>query len=262
MFEREKYDVLQAVRRFFGFAGKTGTPEEWLLREEGFGKLLIDLAGLRVILCGGTITSVFTGSKINDLDFYVEDAAAIPEVEALFFKYFPVKTFTSQNAMTFQRESPGRAYNIQLITRFTGSPAQIFKSFDFTVCQGAYKFCEQRFELAERFLADNAKKRLVFCGHSHYPICALYRTLKYRKKGYTVPGSTLMHIALAIVQLDIKSYKQLKEQLMGVDTMYLQGLLQGESYLDDLPVDYGKFVAEAFERINRYVYEQDEMDEQ
>jgi hypothetical protein len=36
---------------------------------------------------------------------------------------------------------------------------------------------------------------------------------------------------------------------MGIDTMYLQKLLEAKS--PDAPVDYGEFVAEAFKRIDQ-----------
>lgn len=59
-----------------------------------------------------------------------------------------------------------------------------------------------------------------------------------------------MHIALAIVQLKISNYRELKEQLMGVDTMFLQGLLAAKS--PDAPVEFGEFMDEAFKCINEY----------
>jgi hypothetical protein len=40
----------------------------------------------------------------------------------------------------------------------------------------------------------------------------------------------------------------LKEQLMGIDTMFLQGLLNAKD--PDAPVEYGEFLEEAFKRLN------------
>jgi hypothetical protein len=139
-----------------------------------------------------------------------------------------------------------------LITRFSGTPAKIFDDFDFTITHGAFNFSADIFELGERFFPDLVARRLVYAGSSKYPICALYRTKKYGARGYTVSGSTLMHIALSIVQLKIHTYKQLKEQLMGIDTMFLQGLLNRfpDKYEDSLPVNYGEFVSDIFAAID------------
>ena len=63
-----------------------------------------------------------------------------------------------------------------------------------------------------------------------------------------------MHIALCIVQLNIQNYKQLKNQLFGIDTIYLQNLLSSKKYQDymeqGVPVDYGEFIAEVFAAID------------
>jgi hypothetical protein len=69
-----------------------------------------------------------------------------------------------------------------------------------------------------------------------------------------------MHIALSIVRLDIQSYKQLKQQLMGIDTIYLQKLLARPEYADVLPVDYGKFLQDAFESIDGVPHDQEEFE--
>ena len=138
---------------------------------------------------------------------------------------------------------------MQLITRFTGEAEDIFQWFDFTVTHGAYDFEKEGFVFGDRFFMDVSKRRLVYSGASKYPICAMYRTKKYVARGYELPGSTIMHIALSIVQLQIENYQQLKEQLMGIDTVYLQKLLEAKQ--PDAPVDYGEFIYEAFQTIDR-----------
>jgi hypothetical protein len=62
-----------------------------------------------------------------------------------------------------------------------------------------------------------------------------------------------MHIALSIVRLDIKGYKELKQQLLGIDTSMLQNLLDSPKYRSkiegNVPVDYGEFIEDAFKEI-------------
>jgi hypothetical protein len=205
-------------------------------------------------LAGGAINSIFTGRGVKDLDFYMAYPETKDECIAIFTKYFGEPYFKSPNAISWKRKAHGSrsVFHVQLITRFIGSPREIFDWFDFTIVQGSYDFIYRQFEFGDRFFQDVAARRLVYCGKSKYPICAMYRTKKYMARGYTCPGSTIMHISLSIVRLEIKTYKDLKEQLMGIDTAYLQDLLNQEKYNDSLPVDYGVFLADALSSINGY----------
>lgn len=257
---KEQQAIIQRVREFFGaleieyvpldpneepsksFTNALQARINW---EED---LFNGLADCSIILCGGAVTSAFSGAPIKDLDFYVEDASKLDSARAFIEKYFPADSlFRSINADTWTRKGKGRRkYRVQLITRFTGSPQKIFSDFDFTVTQGCYRFKEKDFVLGDRFLPDIAKRRIVFCGASHYPICAMYRTLKYQRKGYTLPGTTVIHIALAIARLQITTYKQLKEQLFGIDTLFMQRFLEDRD--GDLPFDYAEFINTVFEQ--------------
>jgi hypothetical protein len=202
------------------------------------------------MVCGGAVNATFTNSTINDLDFYLKDSKYRDECAAWLYSMFPEK-FHTQNAITFKRkaEHSRKKYVVQLITRFSGSAHDIFDWFDFTITHCAYDFEEDKFEFGSRFFPDLAKRRLVYSGASKYPICAMYRTSKYVARGFILPGATIMHIALSIVQLKIENYKDLKEQLMGIDTIYLQGLLNAKD--PNAPVNYGEFVFEAFQLIDR-----------
>lgn len=204
----------------------------------------------KVVLAGGACLSIFTGARVNDLDFYVKDVSQLEFVKEFIISCGYDEVFRSINAVTYRRKTKaGKKYSLQLITKFTGEPADIFDWFDFTITNAAYDFEFFQFAFGNRFWPDVAARRLVYGGKSHYPICALHRTKKYQERGYTVSGATLMHIALSILQLEITNYGQLKEQLMGIDTTYLQGLLGEDRFDDALPVNYGEFVSEIFERL-------------
>ena len=240
----------QLLNRMFTYFGNPGKQSE----------LLYDMGKMGLNICGGAITSVFSNAPINDLDFYLEDLADLPRA----IKFFEVlgfeQTFTTDTALSFQRQGNGRRlYKIQLITYFVGKPDEIFGSFDFTICCGAYSFRDEQFNLHPRFLPDLAKRKLVYMGGSRFPICALYRTVKYQKRGYSLPGSTAMHLGLAISRLDILTYADLKAQLRGIDTLYLFKFLEMKP--NDMPFDYADFVAEAFERIDGMPGEAEKEDE-
>lgn len=106
---------------------------------------------------------------------------------------------------------------------------------------GAYNFKEEKFYLDNYFLTDNVEKRLRFNPGTEYPICSLYRTLKYQKKGYLLPGIEIIKIALAINNLKMNTYKDLKEQLMGIDTLFLMPLTEKLLNDENEEYDFGKF---------------------
>lgn len=245
----EKYAVEDAVERYFGVPKFADMKDE--NRPSTTADVIRTLGELGVMLCGGAINSIMTGTKINDLDFYVTGEAPVSEVQAYLGKFFTEPPYVTDNAVTYKRKSTSsrKVWTVQLITRFIGDAQYVLDTFDFTITQGVYDFATKDFIFGDRFLQDIAKRRLVYLGKSHYPICAMHRTKKYQARGYYLPGSTIMHIALSIVRLEITNYKQLKEQLMGIDTSYLTDLLNHEKYNDALPVDFGMFLAEAFEKI-------------
>lgn len=256
-FLREETKLKHAVDKYFNTAHGARwfecTPEDEALPSNPSvideENLFDALARLKVVICGGTINSIFTASTINDLDFYCKEGNT-SEVIELLKKYFGEPTFTSENAVSFARRSTRsrKIWRVQLITRFIGEPEKIFNWFDFTITHGAYDFERKEFIFGPRFFPDLSQRRLVYSGASLYPICAMYRTKKYQARGFSLSGATIMHIALSIVQLKITTYGELKQQLMGIDTMYLQGLLAEKPA--DVPVDYGEFIDRAFKLID------------
>lgn len=223
-----------------------------------------EMKRLGMMLCGGAVNSIFMRRTIKDLDFYLEDISKREDAIAFLSKFF-TKAFTSDNAITFSRNSmrSRKKWVVQLITRFSGQPKEIFEYFDFTITHGAFKYSTNTFEFGDRFFQDLSKRELVYAGKSLYPICAMYRLKKYTERGFYVSGATIMHISLCIVQLKISSYRELKMQLMGIDTMYLQKLLEAKQ--PDAPVDYGEFIYEAFqliEGVGKTLAEIDDEDEE
>ena len=265
MYHIEKHRLKQAIEDFFGSEFqpeiRKSTDQEgvFTIVQEAIPnrteEVMSKLGELGIQLCGGAVTALFSGAAIKDLDFYVRDSGQLDRAKIFLEEWFKV-SFSSSNAITYKRKSrkSSKMWTVQLITRFSGTPQDVFRNFDFTVTMGAYDFGRKEFDLHDRFLPDIAKRRLVYSGDSHFPICAMARIAKYREKGYHCPNSTVMHIALSIVQLDIQNYKQLKEQLFGIDTIYLQHLLSSKKYQDymaqGVPVDYGEFIAEVFTAID------------
>ena len=212
--------------------------------------ILDKLAEFRVNLIGGAITSVFSNQAIKDLDFYLEDPSKLTDFTDYLVGHQQCSLHcTTETALTFKRRVDNRMYTIQVITGFTGTTDQIFNTFDFTICAGAYNFSKGDFELHPRFLPDIAKRTLVYMGGSRYPICALYRIAKYQERGYKCPGSTIMHLALATNALQINTYAELKKQLRGIDTLFLQGYLETMTETN-VPFDYAEAIADIFKYLD------------
>jgi hypothetical protein len=253
-----------ALSRFFG----DGFGEDY---EFSLQDLKRDFAEAGTMLCGGAITSIYSGMKINDLDFYVRDEAGADKLRKAILTRGYEEVCISRNAMTYKRKSVNsrKVWTIQIITRFMGPPSEIFDTFDFTITQGAYDFnlgftaCEDNhampkggFVLGTRFLEDIARRRLVYLGGSRYPLCAMYRTKKYEAKGYRLPGSTIMHIGISIMRLELETYGDLKEQLNGIDTQFLGNILGDyDDMQEDAPLDYSLFLERVFEKMTPELFD-------
>jgi hypothetical protein len=202
---REKYELLSP-----------------LIRED----LLNVLKEARAIIAGGEIRAVFTDSKISDYDCYFRRLEDLEKVQ----KHLDNSNtgaqcvYTSENALTYRKNG----VTIQLIKRFFyENPERLIGDFDFTVCMGAYDIAENRLVLDEDFLKHNSQRRLVYNIKAHYPIASLVRAIKYESKyGYKIHGSEMIKIGLAINRLKIETFADLKEQIMGVDTMLTRPILE------------------------------------
>ena len=181
-----------------------------------------------MMLAGGTINSIFSSRKVNDLDFYFKDLnneqleGVANHLKEIYNYKVVCKT---KNAVTLVRKGlKDEKYEIQLISRFTGTPQTILDTFDFTIVQGIFDFEIDDFILGKRFLIDIAKRKLEYTNTSRYPICALYRTEKYKQRGYTLSGGNIVAISLAINALEFNTYADLKDQLLGIDTSMVKEL--------------------------------------
>ena len=99
-------------------------------------------------LCGGALTSVFSGKPIKDFDFFFinrEDRMAMRKVCT---SYFKIITFASENATTFRNDE----ICVQLCKKPEGKIEDILDKFDFTIVQAGYDFKTHEFVLHKKFL--------------------------------------------------------------------------------------------------------------
>lgn len=192
------------------------------------------------IIAGGAITSVFTSSRINDYDIYFYDMASYVKTSAYLRdnennKHGYELRVSTDNADSFHNKKENSIIQLIKMPHLFSNPLDIIKEFDFTVCMGAYSFLDNQFYLHKEFLKHNAQRRLIFNPQSKYPICALYRVRKYLKRNYTISGGEIVKIGLAINNLNLETYADLRNQLYGIDTLILQeltDLLMSDEYKD------------------------------
>ena len=168
-------------------------------------------------IAGGALTSVFSNTKINDLDIFFSHPG-----DHLKFrdKVFPGKkpSFVTDCAISYVVKK----IRIQLIKIFYGEPYRVINGFDYTVCMAAYYPKKSDIILDERFLQHLAAKELHYSNLSEYPFSALWRAGKYIRRGFSFPATEMIKLALAINKLEIVTYRDLKKQLEGIDTILLK----------------------------------------
>lgn len=201
------------------------------------------LSKLSVAICGGAIRSVFTNEEISDYDLYPLDNGTGNKVVSWMKDQDDfIKVSDTANATTFKVKKSDVLIQVIKNKYIRERPeisdiaivASMLNKFDFTVCMAGYLIKDQQFVLYNRFLEDLAERRLVFNANTDYPVCSLHRTIKYQNKGFKLDPVESVKIALAIAKLEISSYEDLKDQLMGIDTLIFEELT------DDLIMENGK----------------------
>lgn len=166
------------------------------------------------IIAGGSITSLFTRNEINDIDIYFRNKESLINALKEIKEQATIMAFTDKATM-FVKDRSEYAYQF-IHFKFFDNPQEIFDTFDFTVCMGAYDFKTEEFIFHSSFLAHNSQRLLKVNEKTAYPIVTSLRVQKYLDKGYTISKPELIKIMLVINQLNITTYKQLKEQMGGM----------------------------------------------
>ncbi len=136
-------------------------------------------------------------------------------VDPLGRKYRPV--FMSSNAVTLSNK-------IQMVLRFTGSPAEIHKNFDFVHCTN-YWTAGEGLVVNIDALSSILAKDLQYVG-SLFPLASIFRTRKFIQRGWTCHVGNYLKMAVQLNDLDLKKLSVLREQLTGMDAAYLHQVIQ------------------------------------
>jgi len=131
-------------------------------------------------------------------------------------KYRPV--FISTNAVTLSQR-------VQLIFRFYGEPDEIHENYDFVHCTNYWTSWDNNLVLRQRALEALLARELVYIG-SKYPVCSIIRMRKFIKRGWTINAGQILKIILQTNSLDLTDFDVLRDQLVGVDTLYFIEVLE------------------------------------
>lgn len=130
-------------------------------------------------------------------------------------KFVPL--FFSPNAISLSN-------NVQIITRFNGTPEEIHKTFDFIHATNYFTFKEGVVTNKEA-LESLLTKQLKYQG-SLYPLTSIIRMKKFIKRGWNINAGEILKIMFQISELNLKDFNVLEEQLIGIDVAYFSKLIQ------------------------------------
>lgn len=170
-------------------------------------------------IAGGALTSVLTNKNINDFDIYFRTEKECEKT----IDYFNhncnfICIIATDNAVTFKRSNGTVIQLIQAPHLINECIYDTISSFDFTINMAAYDLMSDMIITDNNFYKDNMARRLVFNEDTNYPIVSLHRAIKYIYRGYNLSGYEQVKIALAINNLKMTDYTDLKYQLQGIDT--------------------------------------------
>jgi hypothetical protein len=191
------------------------------------------LTRFEMILAGGALTAHFSGQRIKDFDFYFKTPTAAKKANDYFLgakEYHHI--FSTPNAETFRytnEENKSCLFQLILVHSAMGDPIQVLRHFDFTMCKAALDLTTKEFTFDNRFFADLSQRRLIFQTATLYPITSLLRARKFMARGYTMSNIELLKLALTINSLNLKNYGDLKDQIIGIDSLLLTAMMENLS---------------------------------
>ena len=233
--EQRKLFETETLKNHFDFTFEKNKLKAYLGKD-----IYNSLKQAKAIVAGGMITSIFTNNEINDVDVYFRDNESLYGFAKDNLGHVVSHT---KKATQYIDKVNGQDRLIQLIHYHTYDKVnEIFDTYDFTVCMGAFDFLTEEFILHKDFLKHNSQRLLRFNSGTSYPIISAIRVQKYENKGYNISKAEYIRILMTCMSLEISAYEDLKEHLGG---MY------GESYdrlFEDVK-DEEFDLADAIERI-------------
>lgn len=184
-------------------------------------------------------------SDENELEaatLFVNDDSSVDELKDQENpKYCPV--FLSTNAISLTGK-------IQLVMRFYGDADQIHENYDFVHATCFWRSEDNFLSLPREALEAIITKELIYVG-SKYPLCSIFRTKKFIKRGWHINAGQYIKMALQLNKMDLLDIKVLEDQLTGVDSAYFMKVIQNIKDKQEDNPDFKLDNNYLFEVINR-----------
>ncbi len=183
------------------------------------------LAENNAIVAGGAITSLFCNREINDIDVYFRSKHDLVKVLAAIYNVEDIADNVDMEAFSVHVSGLSqrtivcthRNQMIQFMTfKYFPEVQDIFDTFDFTVCMGAFDCKTKDFTLHPDFFKHNSQRYLKFNSGTAYPLMSLMRVDKYRDKGYDISKAELLRVLFACMDLNLTSWEDAKEHIGGM----------------------------------------------
>lgn len=183
------------------------------------------LKEMKCVLAGGAITALFTKKDIVDYDIYFTDRNSVGKVVAEIFNVSDEERIcqfdlianhvTDRSLLALDKSSQAL---LQFIHYKVYEDVQdIFNSFDFTACMGAFDFATEEFVLHEDFMKANSQRTLTFNKGTDFPIVSVLRVDKYRNKGYSISKAQMLRVVFACIA---KEYNDWDTVISEIGSMY------------------------------------------
>lgn len=192
----------------------------------------------KCVLAGGAITSLMCGREVNDYDLYFTTQGGVDNIVANVFSVTEDEYIDSfelvANHVTkrsFLAKDKRNKTELQFIHyKVYDNVKEIFNSFDFHACMGAFDFSTEEFVFHENFFKDNSQRTLTFNKNTDFPIVSALRLDKYRKKGYGISKKEMLRVLFAVVNKDYDSWETVISELGG-----LYGITPEDLFNTDVP---------------------------
>lgn len=256
----------------------TAKVDDWLssIKDDELRKL----AAKNTIVTGGAIASMLLGEQVNDFDIYFRDKkttlavanyyAAIHSVDVKEETVANIKgveedrvliwipssgvlkpkkktlkkpysvSFMSENAITLTNK-------VQLVTRFYGEPTEIHDNYDFVHAMCYWDHGSKHLELPADAMESLLSRTLMYTG-SLYPIASIFRTKKFIERGWRISAGQQLKIMWQISEINLSDPEILREQLTGVDQLYMMALIQALAGVDPEKIN-STYVGSIIDRI-------------
>lgn len=153
-------------------------------------------------------------------------------------RYRPV--FLSSNAITL-------SHRVQLVARFYGEPDEIHENYDFVHCTNYWKSWDGELVLRKDALEALLARELRYVG-SKYPLCSIFRTRKFIRRGWTINAGQYLKMAMQLNSIDLTDLEVLEDQLTGVDVMYFLEVIDALRKTGKKKID-ATYLAEILDRM-------------